>query len=314
MRIAVFGSGGVGGYFGGRLAQAGEDVVFIARGDHLKAMLKQGLKVDSVNGDFLVKPVQAKEDPAQVGIVDVVLVCVKAWQVPDAAEAIKPMIGPDTVALPLQNGLEAPTQLAAVLGNQHVLGGLCGLSTFIVGPGHIRHAGADPWIRFGELDNRPSERVERLRRAFDRASGLTVEIPPDIQVALWMKFLFITVWSGVGAVTRTPLGVWRSVPETRQMAESALQDIIRVAHARDIALPENAMATIMNMYDSFPPDITSSMQRDIAEGRPSELDAQIGAVVRFGKEVDVVTPLNNFIYATLLPAELQARGELQIPE
>jgi 2-dehydropantoate 2-reductase len=314
MRIAVFGSGGVGGYFGGRLAQAGEDVVFIARGDHLKAMLKQGLRVDSVNGDFLVKPVQATDDPAQVGIVDVVLVCVKAWQVPDAAEAIRPMVGPDTVALPLQNGLEALAQLAAVLGNQHVLGGLCGLSTFIVGPGHIRHAGADPFIKFGELDNRPSDRVEGLRQAFDRASGLAVEIPPDIQVALWMKFLFITVWSGVGAVTRTPLGVWRSLPETRQMAESALQEIITVARAREIALPDNAMSTIMNMYDSFPPDITSSMQRDIAEGRPSELDAQIGAVVRFGKEVDVVTPLNNFIYATLLPAELQARGELQIPE
>ncbi len=314
MRIAVFGAGGVGGYFGGRLAQAGEDVVFVARGDHLKAMLKQGLKVDSVNGDFLVKPVQATDDPAQVGIVDVVLVGVKAWQVPDAAEAIRQMVGPETFVLPLQNGLEAPTQLAAVLGNQHVLGGLCGLSTFIVGPGHIRHAGADPFIRFGELDNRASERVEMLRQAFERASGLTVEIPPDIQVAMWMKFLFITVWSGLGAVTRAPLGVWRSLPETRQMAENALQEIIRVAQAHDIALPENPMPATMKMYDSFPPHITSSMQRDIVEGRPSELEAQIGAVVRFGKEVDVATPLNNFIYATLLPAELQARGDLQFPE
>lgn len=311
MRIAIFGAGGVGGYFGGRLAQAGEDVVFIARGDHLKAMLKQGLKVDSVKGDFLVKPVQATDDPTQVGIVDVVLVGVKAWQVPDAAEAIRPMIGPDTVALPLQNGLEAPTQLAAVLGNQHVLGGLCGLSTFIMGPGHIRHAGADPWIRFGELDNRPSERVEGLRQAFDRSSGLTVEIPPDIQVAMWMKFLFITVWSGVGAITRTPLGVWRSLPETRQMAENALQEIISVAQVRDVRLPENAMPTTMNMYDSFPPEITTSMQRDIAQGRPSEVDAQIGAVVRFGKEADVTTPLHKFIYDSLLPMELRARGQLQ---
>ena len=311
MRIAIFGAGGVGGYFGGRLAQAGEDVVFIARGDHLKAMLKQGLKVDSVKGDFLVKPVQATDDPTQVGIVDVVLVGVKAWQVPDAAEAIRPMIGPETVALPLQNGLEAPTQLAAVLGNQHVLGGLCGLSTFIMGPGHIRHAGADPWIRFGELDNRPSERVEGLRQAFDRSSGLTVEIPPDIQVAMWMKFLFITVWSGVGAITRTPLGVWRSLPETRQMAENALQEIISVAQVRDVRLPENAMPTTMNMYDSFPPEITTSMQRDIAQGRPSEVDAQIGAVVRFGKEADVTTPLHKFIYDSLLPMELRARGQLQ---
>jgi len=277
-------------------------------------MLKQGLKVDSVNGDFLVKPVQATDDPAQVGTVDMVLVGVKAWQVPDAAEAMRPMVGPDTFVLPLQNGLEAPTQLAAVLGDQHVFGGLCGLSTFIVGPGHIRHAGAEPFVKFGELDNRPSERVERLRQAFERASGLTVEVPPDIQVAMWMKFLFITVWSGLGAVTRTPLGVWRSLAETRQMAEGALQEIIRVAQARDIALPENPVPATMKMYDSFPPDITSSMQRDIAQGRPSELDAQIGAVVRFGREADVATPLHKFIYDSLLPMELRARGQLQFGE
>ena len=313
MRIAVFGAGGVGGYFGGRLAQAGEDVVFIARGDHLKAMLTHGLRVDSVKGDFVLKPVKATDDPAQAGIVDVILVGVKAWQVTNAAEAMRPMVGPETFVLPLQNGLEAPTQLAAVLGDQHVLGGLCGLSTFIVGPGHIRHAGAEPFMRFGELDNRPSDRVKLLQKVFKRA-GVITEIPQDVQVAMWMKFLFITAWSGVGAVTRTPLGVWRSLPETRQMAESALQEIIIVAQARDIALPENAMPTTMNMYDSFPPDITSSMQRDIAEGRPSELDAQIGAVVRFGKEADVATPLHRLIYNSLLPMELRARGQLQFPE
>ena len=313
MRIAVFGAGGVGGYFGGCLAQAGEDVVFIARGDHLKAMVTHGLRVDSVKGDFVLKPVKATDDPAKAGIMDVILVGVKAWQVTNAAEAMRPLVGPETFVLPLQNGLEAPTQLAAVLGDQHVLGGLCGLSTYIVGPGHIRHAGADPFVRFGELDNRPSDRVKRLQKVFERA-GVIAKIPQDIQVALWMKFLLITAWSGVGAVTRTPLGVWRSLPETRQMAESALQEIIRVAQARDIALPENAMPTTMNMYDTLPPDITSSMQRDIAEGRPSELDAQIGAVVRFGKEADVAIPLHRLIYNSLLPMELRARGQLQFPE
>ena len=313
MRIAVFGAGGVGGYFGGRLAQAGEDVVFIARGDHLKAMLTHGLRVDSVKGDFVLKPVKATDDPVQAGIVDVILVGVKAWQVTNAAEAMRQMVGPETFVLPLQNGLEAPTQLAAVLGDQHVLGGLCGLSTFIVGPGHIRHAGAEPFVRFGELDNRPSDRVKRLQKVFERA-GVIAKIPQDIQVALWMKFLFITAWGGVGAVTRTPLGVWRSLPETRQMAESALQEITIVAQARDITLPENAMPMTMNSYDSLPPDITSSMQRDIAEGRPSELEAQIGAVVRFGKDADVATPLHRLIYNSLLPMELRARGELQFPE
>jgi 2-dehydropantoate 2-reductase len=313
MRIAVFGAGGVGGYFGGRLAQAGEDVVFIARGDHLKAMVTHGLRVDSVKGDFVLQPVKATDDPAQAGIMDVILVGVKAWQVTNAAEAMRPMVGPETFVVPLQNGLEAPTQLAAVLGDEHVVGGLCGLSTYILGPGHIRHAGAEPFVRFGELDNRPSDRVERLQKVFERA-GVIAKIPEDIQGALWMKFLLITAWSGVGAVTRTPIGVWRSLPETRQMAESALQEIIKVAQARNIALPENAMPMTMKAYDSLPPNITSSMQRDIVEGRPSELDAQIGAVVRFGKEADVETPLHHIIYNSLLPMELRARGQLQFPE
>jgi 2-dehydropantoate 2-reductase len=313
MRIAVFGTGSVGGYFGGRLAQAGEDVVFIARGEHLQAMLMHGLQVDSIKGDFVVKPVQAKDDPAKAGIADVVLVGVKAWQVPEAAEAMRPLVGPETLVLPLQNGLEAPTQLAAVLGDQHVLGGLCGLFCYVAGPGHIRHAGTEPFVKFGEMNNRPSQRVERLHETFIRA-GVNADIPPDIQVALWMKFLFIAVWSALGAVTGSPVGIWRSLPETRQMAEQGLREIVAVARARDIAMPKDAMGTTMVMFDGLSPQSTSSMQRDVMEGRPSELEAQIGAVVRFGQEADVATPLHTFIYHSLLPMELRARGQLQFPE
>lgn len=311
MRIAVFGAGGVGGYFGGRLAQAGEDVVFIARGDHLKAMLKQGLQVDSVKGDFLVKPVQATDDPAQAGIVDAVLVCVKAWQVPQAAKAMRPMVGPQTFVVPLQNGVEAPSQLAAVLGQDHVLGGLCGLITFVVEPGHIRHAGYDPFIRFGELDNRPTDRVERLRQAFDRASGLTVEVPADIQVALWQKFVFVTAWSSMGAVTRAPIVVFRSQPGTRQMLEQTISEIYNLARARNIALSKDIISKTMALLDSIPPDGTASMQRDIMSGKPSELEAQTGAVVHMGQQVGVETPVNAFIYHSLLPMEMRARGQLQ---
>jgi len=311
MRIAVFGAGGVGGYFGGRLAQAGEDVVFIARGDHLKAMLKQGLQVDSVKGDFLVKPVQATDDPAQAGIVDAVLVCVKAWQVPQAAKAMRPMVGPQTFVVTLQNGVEAPSQLATVLGQEHVLGGLCGLITFVVEPGHIRHAGYDPFIRFGELDNRPTERVERLRQAFDRASGLTVEVPADIQVALWQKFVFVTAWSSMGAVTRAPIGVFRSQPGTRQMLEQTISEIYNLARARNIALSKDILSKTMALLDSIPPDGTASMQRDIMSGKPSELEAQTGAVVHMGQQVGVETPVNAFIYHSLLPMEMRARGQLQ---
>ena len=314
MRIAVFGAGGVGGYFGGRLAQAGEDVVFIARGDHLKALLTHGLRVDSVKGDFVLKSVKATDDPAQAGIVDVILVGVKAWQVTNAAEAMRPMVGPETFVLPLQNGLEAPTQLAAVLGDQHVLGGLCGLSTYIVGPGHIRHAGAEPFVRLGELDNRPSDRVEWLRKAFERTSGITVNIPSDIHVAMWQKFVLITAWSGMGAITRAPIGIFRSQPGTRQMLEKTMCEICDVAQARDIDLPEDVVVKTMIFLDALPSEGTASMQRDIMDGKPSELESQNGAVVRLGQEVGVETPVNNFIYNSLLPMEMRARGQLQFGE
>jgi 2-dehydropantoate 2-reductase len=313
MRIAILGTGSVGGYFGGQLAQAGEDVVFIARGENLDAMLTHGLRVDSINGDFVVQPIQATNDPLDIGIVDLVLVGVKAWQVSEAAEAMRPMIGPETLILPLQNGIEAPAQLSAVLGDQHVLGGLCGLFCYVAGPGHIVHAGTDPFVKFGELDNHRSQRVELLLDTFKRA-GINAEIPPDIQVAMWMKFLFITVWSGMGAVTRAPVGIWRSLPETRLMAELSLQEIIAVATARDISLPEEALQTITTMYDGLEPHQTASLQRDVMEERPSELEAQFGTVVRFGQEVDVATPLFTFIYHSLLPMELRARGQLQFGE
>ncbi len=312
MRVAVFGTGAVGGYFGGRLAQAGEDVVFIARGEHMRAMLMNGLRVDSIKGDFVVKPVHVTDDPAEAGKVDVVLVGVKAWQVPEAAAAMRPLVGSGTFVLPLQNGIEAPAQLAAVLGDRHVLGGLCGLFCYVAGPGHIRHAGTEPFVKFGEMDNRPSPRVKELQQVFRRA-GVTAEIPPDIQVALWMKFLFITVLSGVGAVTRAPAGIWRSLPETRQMAEQGLIEIMAVARARNIALPGEAVRATMAMFDGLAPQSTSSMQRDVMEGRPSELEAQIGAVVRLGQGADVVTPLHTFIYHSLLPMELRARGQIQFP-
>ncbi len=312
MRIAVFGTGAVGGYFGGRLAQAGEDVFFIARGEHLRALLMQSLQVDSIKGDILVKPVQATDDPVQVGIVDVVLVGVKAWQVLEAAHAMRPLVGPETFVVPLQNGVEAPSQLAAVLGSQHVLGGLAKIISFIAGPGHIRHPGAEPYVAFGELDNRLSERGERLRQTFMRA-GVAVEIPPDIQAALWDKFLFVVSLGGVGAVTRAPIGVLRSVPETRQILEQAMYEIFTVAQPRKIALQDDLISKTMAFVDSLPPTGTTSLQRDIMEGKASELSAWNGAVVHIGQEVGVITPLHSFIYHSLLPLELRARGQLQFP-
>jgi len=309
MHVAVFGVGGVGGYFGGRLAEAGEQVTFIARGQHLRAIQENGLRVDSVKGDFHIYPARAVENPQESGAVDVVLLGVKAWQVPEAAEALRLLIGAGTCVVPLQNGVEAPTQLAAVLGSAHVLGGMCKISAYIAAPGHIRHVGIEPYIAFGELDNRSSARVERLREALGRA-GVNAEIPGDIHATMWEKFLFIAAISGVGAVTRAPIGVVREQPGTRQMIIAAMHEIEAVARAHGVGLSKDVVTRSMAFVDSLPPSVTASMQRDIMAGLPSELASQNGAVVRLGRAVDVPTPVNAFLYHSLLAQERRARGEL----
>jgi len=310
MRIAVFGSGGVGGYFGGRLAQAGEQVIFIARGDHLAAMQANGLRVDSILGDFHLSNVQATNNPRQVGVVDMVLLAVKAWQVPETAQAMIPMIGEDTGVVFIGNGVDAVAQLAAVLGKEHVLGGRCQISTFIAAPGYIRHVGIEPRIAFGELDGQVSPRAEKLQQAFERA-GVQASIPPDILAAIWEKFVSIASISGVGAVTRSPAGVFRSLPETRLMLEAAIDEIIRLARAKKINLPEEIASKTLAFIDGIAPGVTASMQRDIMDGRPSELGAQNGVVVRMGLELGIPTPVHAFIYHSLLPQELRARREIE---
>jgi 2-dehydropantoate 2-reductase len=308
MRIAVIGAGGVGGYFGGRLAQSGADTTFIARGATLEALRTRGLRVDSVKGDFVLDRVNATDDPSTIAKVDAVLVAVKAWQIPEAARALQPLLGDDTMVVPLENGMEAPDQLAAVLGREHVLGGLCALVSFIVAPGHIRHAAAEPTVMFGELDNRRSARAEHLCDAFIHA-GVKAEIPPDIRRSMWTKFLFITPMSGIGAVTRVPIGVWRAMPETRAVAVRAVEELIAVAAARGVTLDPNALELTLQRFDNLAPDSTSSMQRDIMEGKPSELDAQLGAVVRMGRESGVSTPVCELLYSVLLPQERNARAK-----
>ncbi len=309
MRIAVFGAGGVGGYFGGRLAQSGQEVVFIARGDHLRALQTQGLRVDSIAGDFYLPKVEATEHPAQAGVVDVILVAVKAWQVPEAALAMRPMVGADTAVVPLENGVEAPDQLRQVLGDRPVLGGLCQISAYIHAPGHIRHVGVEPYIAFGELDGQRSPRAMHLLEAFQKA-GVKAEVPKDIVAAIWRKFTFIAAISGVGAVTRAPVGVVRSVPETRAMLIRAIEEVVAVARARQVNLQQDIAEKTLAFIDQLAPGVLASMQRDIMEGKPSELEAQNGAVVRMGIECGVPTPTHAFIYASLLPQERKARREI----
>ena len=306
MRIAIYGVGGAGGYFGARLAGAGEEVVFIARGEHLRAIRDNGLCVTSTQGEMLVRPLLATDDPAEAGPVDVVILGVKAEQVSDAATAIQPMICPDSFVVPLQNGVEAASQLVGVLGQSQVVGGLCGTLSWVSAPGHIRSLGDANFIRFGELDNRQSERTERLRQAFAHA-GVKVEIADDIHRAVWEKFLFVVSVGGVAAVKRATIGEMREQKESRRMLELAMEEIQALARARDVDLEDDIIERTMNFVDGLPHDGTASMQRDIANGRPSELEAWTGAVVRLGEESGVETPVHEFIYRDLLPLELKAR-------
>ena len=327
LRIAVVGVGGVGAYFGGKLAASGADITFIARGKTLEALRARGLRVDSILGDFTVRSAvvstaggeasrltqrrdaagPAGEDAgAPDAAFDIVLMCVKAWQVADATQDILPLLNSDTVIVPLENGMEAPETIAEIAGAEHAAGGLCGILAFIVEPGHIRHISVDPFVMFGELDNRPSERLRRLLDAFTRA-GVKAEIPPDIQRSMWSKFLFIVPTSAVGAITRMPIGVWRSMPETRELAERAVREIIALAAARGVALADDAFERTMERYDALTPDATTSLQRDIVDGKPSELDAQLGAVVRMAAESGVDVPVCDVLYRCLLPQERAVR-------
>ncbi len=307
MRFAIFGTGGVGGYFGGRLAQGGHDVTFIARGKHLATIKKNGLRVESILGDFTVKPAQATDNPGQIGRVDTILVAVKAWDVPLAAEAMKPMVEEEAFVIPLENGVDAPGQLSSVLGREHILGGLCRISAFISEPGVIKHVGVPPYIAFGELDNKKSKRVSKLVDIFSKLAGLSVEAPVDIHKAMWEKFVFIAAVSGVGAVTRQPIGVIRALPETRALLLRAMEETVAVGQANGVVLDKDTATKIMEtVVDRAPEGTIPSMQKDILEGRRSELEAQNGVVVRMGREKGIPTPVNEFIYASLLPLEQTA--------
>lgn len=306
MRIAVVGAGAVGGYFGARLAAAGHAVSFVARGACLQALRARGLQILSPLGDLHVEPVDATDDPAAIGAVDLVLVCVKAWQVAAAAAAIGPLVGAGTAVVPLQNGVDAAAELAAALPPERVLDGLCKIISASTEPGVIHHLGAEPIIELGEREGPVSARVERIAGAIGEA-GIRAIARDDIRAAVWAKFLFIAAVSGVGALTRSTLGEIRERPETRVMLERVMREVAAVARAQRIALPADVVDRTMGFIDRLPPGTTSSMQRDIVGGRPSELDAQTGAVVRHGAAAGVATPVNQLILAALVLQEARSR-------
>ena len=307
MRVAIYGAGGLGGFYGARLACAGNDVAFIARGAHLAAMRERGLRVSSPLGDMHLAAPVATDNPADIGPVDLVLVAVKTWQIPDVASAMGPLLGERTLVLPFLNGVEASDELAAVVGAERVLGGLSKVFSKIEAPGVIQHFTPNVFVAFGELDGTDSDRVRALLDLFSSA-GVDAEVSPAIRVELWKKLLLVSSWAGLGALARSPMGVMREQPGTRALIGRSMDEGLAVARATGHAVDAAYKDEMWAFYGAMPAGATASMQRDVMDGRPSELDAWNGAICRFGARAGVETPVHSFTYHTLLPMERRARG------
>jgi 2-dehydropantoate 2-reductase len=305
MKILVMGTGGVGGYYGGLLAQQGNDVTFIARGAHLDAIRTNGLKIKSIHGDFNVTPAQATDNPAEVGPVDLVLFSVKTYHTDEAAQAIRPAIGERTVVLSLQNGIDAAERIGSVIGVEHVIGGVTYLSSAVEAPGIIKQISQFRRIVLGELDSRPSERIQRIYEVL-KNTGITVEIADNILKTLWTKFVFIASVSSVGPLTRLPMGDYRSVPQTRNLLSSIMREVESLARAQGIPLDEDVVEKSLQFIDNSGPHIKPSMQLDVEAGRRTEIESMIGVIGRKGRQLGVPTPAADLVYASLLPVELKA--------
>ncbi len=306
-RIVVLGTGGVGGYFGGRLARAGAPVTFVARGPHLEALRRHGLRVRStVEGEWAVAPVDAAETLDGRPPADAVLLCVKAFDTEAALERVRPVVGPDTAVVSLQNGVAAVETIDAVLGPGHAVGGAAYVFAVVEAPGVIAHRFAGRVV-FGELDGRPSVRGQRLLAALARA-GVPAELSPHIRRVMWEKYLFIAAQAGVTALTRCPTGVIRAVPETWRLYRLIVEELAALAAAAGVGLGPDAVDAVMKAAGALAADTTSSLAHDLGRGRRLELEALHGHAVRLGERLGVPTPAIFAVYAALKPHADGSRG------
>nr|WP_321452813.1 2-dehydropantoate 2-reductase [uncultured Carboxylicivirga sp.] len=306
MRIAIIGTGGVGGYFGAKLAQAGNQVTFLARGEHLKAIKNNGLVVKSIDGDFEVKNVLATDTITEINSPDLVIVAVKAWQIKDVRDDIAKILHVESIVLPLQNGVMAAEELSEVINPTHVLSGLCRIISKIDEPGIINHLGVKPEIVFGELDKSQTPRMEVLKQLFDNA-GIANKASHDIEADVWKKFISICV-SALLAVTKTTYGEMCQIKETRQMMLDLLNEIYALSQEKGVNIKPDFIDKTVKFIDSFPYTSTSSLTRDVWAGKPSEIEYQNGTVVKMAKEYGVKVPVNQFVYSCIVPMEMKARG------
>lgn len=304
MRIAIIGAGGVGGYFGARLAAAGENVTFIARGAHLAAMKQSGLKVLSGLGDLLLQPVQATDDATSVGTVDLVMIASKLWSTDESIGTARPMMGPDSAILSFQNGVDAEDKLIAAFGRARVLGGVANIAALIEAPGVIRHNGQMALLQFGELDGKRTARVDALEAACKRAN-VDCRVPDDILKAIWEKFVFLASLSAMTALTRLPLGPLREDPDTRALFRQLSDEVVAVGRAKGIPLGDGTTDSMLARLDGLPGGMVASMQGDLLRGNRLELPWLSGGVVTLGRTLGIPTPAHQFVYAAL---KLYANG------
>jgi len=305
MKIAMMGSGGVGGFFGGRLANAGYDVSFIARGAHLKALREQGLTIENAaQGNIQVPKVHATEDPASLGPVDLVILSVKLWDTEAAAQSVKPIVGPDTGVLSLQNGVIKDDILRAVFPGKNVMGGVCYVATHISRPGVIDQVGTMQRIIVGEYDGHVSERVKLLHEALAK-SGVTAELSTDVRRAIWEKYVFLVALSATTTAMRSTIGPIRENPQARAFLLQLMREVVAVGRAHGVNLPEDYAEARLKFADGLPADMTSSMAHDLERGNALEVNWLSGGVVKLGKEKGVPTPANSAVCDILA---LQAAG------
>lgn len=306
MKIAIIGTGGVGGYFGAKLVQAGYDVTFVARGKHLEMIQNNGLIVKSILGDFKVENLKATDKISEIDNPDLIIVGVKAWQIKEIRDDIKLILKNETVVLPLQNGVLATGELSEKIDRKNILGGLCRIISKIDSPGVIHHIGVTPTIVFGELDRTKTERIDKIQNIFKNAE-IETKVSEDIEADLWRKFISICV-SGLLAVSNTTYGELRSIKETRQLMIDLLNEIFLLSQKIGVNIETDFVDKTVSFIDTFPYDSTSSLTRDVWDKKPSEIEYQNGTVVRFGEKYGIKTPINRFVYNCIIPNELKARG------
>ncbi len=307
MKTTVIGPGAVGGLIGALLARSGEPVSFLARGDALRAITGRGIRISAPDGEFPTGPLPASDSPQALGVADLVLVAVKSWQVRDLAPSLKPLIGENTVLVPVQNGVEAADQLRAAVGDLPVVGGICHVISTLEAPAQIAYRGRPPELTLGELNGGVSPRLRSLAEVLQKAK-VTVTLSENIRGDLWEKLLFVEPLGSVGAVARETIDVLRTIPETRRLLTAAMLEIADVAKAVGVQLRDGAYNRGLKRVDALPAGATASMQRDLMANRRSELGEQTGAVIRIGGAAKVSIPVHEFLWAALLPQEKRARS------